>query len=261
MVHGLGPDVYGPGNEGRKLEEQENRGVVVVEYRVMDAELMKPVGLVELFWRASALVLVAFACYSAISIILDVTKLHHWSSIPARIRNYLSLGGTLLILCYVFTNTLLYESTHAVPSLGIQLSRTTGLAIPTPTFSTLPFQHLRFQWTIIPLRTESTFIAMSDLASGGIRTAGNSIFINEGFRRWRVRYYLGIMSRSGGSSGLRGWSAKEHGVEKERDKTARIRKVEVAFEALQPRLPVLIEVYHGLREVMFEEYEDELDTG
>ncbi|KZT11261.1 uncharacterized protein LAESUDRAFT_740811 [Laetiporus sulphureus 93-53] len=53
--------------------------------------------------------------------------------------------------------------------------------------------------------------------------------INEGLHGWDVRYYLAAIQRS------------QHGAI----------TLEIAFENLLPRFPVLLEVYHGVHEMVF----------
>ncbi|CAE6388527.1 unnamed protein product [Rhizoctonia solani] len=61
--------------------------------------------------------------------------------------------------------------------------------------------------------------------------AVSDVIINEGLCGWNVRRYLAVLSE--GESRLR-----------------------VVFEALDPPFPILKEVYHGLRETLFDEWDD-----
>ncbi|KAG8901170.1 hypothetical protein FRB99_005503 [Tulasnella sp. 403] len=83
----------------------------------------------------------------------------------------------------------------------------------------------------IPLRRTRKFIPTSTVAD---------IIINEGLRLWTIRQYLGIIHR------VRPESADSESIE-----------IAVAFEEIHPPFPILIQVYHGLRELLFDEYSDE----
>jgi len=60
-------------------------------------------------------------------------------------------------------------------------------------------------------------------------TALQDFVINEGIRRWDVRYYLAAIKRS---------------------RTNHL-SLEVAYENILPHFPVLSEVYHGVHETLF----------
>ncbi|EUC66943.1 GPI-GlcNAc transferase complex, PIG-H component [Rhizoctonia solani AG-3 Rhs1AP] len=61
--------------------------------------------------------------------------------------------------------------------------------------------------------------------------AVSDVIINEGLCGWNIRRYLAVLSA--GESRLR-----------------------VVFQALDPPFPILKEVYHGIRETLFEEWDD-----
>jgi hypothetical protein len=74
------------------------------------------------------------------------------------------------------------ESVVAFPNLGIQFTSTTSLILPSLLPHLPPFLFRR--------KSINKFIPLSNL-----RTT-SSIFLNEGFWRWSVVYYLGILTRS-----------------------------------------------------------------
>ncbi|KAG8833640.1 hypothetical protein FRC18_003300 [Serendipita sp. 400] len=82
-------------------------------------------------------------------------------------------------------------------------------------------------WTkrIWPLSTSRKFIPLNDI---------HDVLINEGLRRWSWYYYLAILRRKG----------------EPRNQTA----IELSFEDTLPPLAVVREIYHGVREILFEEY-------
>lgn len=69
------------------------------------------------------------------------------------------------------------ESITPLPSLGLQLSTTRGLSFPHPSSRLL-----------IPLSTSHTFVPLSEIST---------VVINEGLRRWSVRYYLAVVRKRG----------------------------------------------------------------
>ncbi|WVQ63664.1 uncharacterized protein L199_001817 [Kwoniella botswanensis] len=86
---------------------------------------------------------------------------------------------------------------------------------------------LSFPWPLkpsdriyIPLRSFNTFIPLSDIST---------TILNQALFRFSARYYLGIVKKDG-------------------------QGVVVAFNNLRPGFEVLREVYHGVREIMHEEY-------
>ncbi|ETW85990.1 hypothetical protein HETIRDRAFT_122293 [Heterobasidion irregulare TC 32-1] len=91
---------------------------------------------------------------------------------------------------------ILWESILVIPPHGIQFETHRGFP-PYPLFASRSF---------IPLIILQNFV------------------INEGLRRWDVRFYLAAIKKA--SSGAM--------------------SMEVAYENILPRFPVLIEVYHGI---------------
>ncbi|GMK56029.1 hypothetical protein CspeluHIS016_0210850 [Cutaneotrichosporon spelunceum] len=73
-----------------------------------------------------------------------------------------------------------------------------------------------------PKSTERKFVPLDDIST---------VIIHEGLRRWNVRYYLGVVKKRG--------------------------DIVVAFDAVHPHPEVLRQVYHCVREVLFDEYADE----
>ncbi|KAF8532518.1 GPI-GlcNAc transferase complex, PIG-H component-domain-containing protein [Gautieria morchelliformis] len=116
----------------------------------------------------------------------------------------------LLWICLAFlyiynkSTQVLHESIFVVPRHGIQLETHRGLK-----FSLIP---------AFPLRTKRRFIPL---------TSVRDIVINEGFRRWDVRYYLCIIRDTGSEVVL-----------------------EVAFENLLPHLPILECVHQHIHKIL-----------
>lgn len=88
----------------------------------------------------------------------------------------------------------------------------------------LPALGLQFEthrgFPLVPLFVSRRFIPLAML---------QDFIINEGLHGWNVRYYLATIKRS--QSGVIG--------------------LEVAYENILPRFPVLLEVYHGVHESLF----------
>jgi phosphatidylinositol glycan class H protein len=78
----------------------------------------------------------------------------------------------------------LAESVVPLPDLGLQLSTTRGLSLPHPG----RFSSAEHRW-LVPLSKSHTFIPLPDIST---------VIINEGLRRWNVRYYLAVVKRRGG---------------------------------------------------------------
>lgn len=72
----------------------------------------------------------------------------------------------------------------------------------------------------IPISTSRIFVPLSDIST---------IIINEGLTCWSVKHYLAVVKRDG-------------------------RGVVVAFDSVRPSLAVLKEVYHGVREITWDEF-------
>ncbi|KAG8993843.1 hypothetical protein FRB90_000588 [Tulasnella sp. 427] len=90
-----------------------------------------------------------------------------------------------------------------------------------------PFSHPR------SLGCKRQFIPLSSIMD---------VVLNEGLSFWEVRYYLAVVYREVGS----------------RDGTV---KVAVPFKAIRTYGVMLKEVYHGLRETLFDEYASDSDSG
>jgi len=123
-----------------------------------------------------------------------------WPSIYGSRIRFSGVALGLAIHVYLRCTEILWESVVVFPHLGIQLETHRGL----PRLAL--FTSRRF----IPLSTLQDFI------------------INEGIRRWSVRYYAVAIQRS--PSG--------------------IVHLDVVFENLLPRFPILLEVYHGVHETL-----------
>ncbi|KAG2158378.1 uncharacterized protein EDB93DRAFT_1076902 [Suillus bovinus] len=110
----------------------------------------------------------------------------------------LVVGFTIYCRCA----QVLHESVLVFPAYGIQLETHRGYPLLKPLFVSRRFIHASM---------------LEDFV------------INEGLRRWNVRYYL----------------AAVHGSTTEKI------AVDVAFENILPYFPVLLEVYKGVQELMF----------
>ncbi|KAG2147076.1 hypothetical protein BD769DRAFT_1346029 [Suillus cothurnatus] len=119
----------------------------------------------------------------------------------------LVVGFTMYCRC----SQVLHESVLVFPAYGIQLETHRGYPLLKPLFVSRRFIHASL---------------LEDFV------------INEGLRRWNVRYYL----------------AAVHGSST--DKIA----LDVAFENILPHFPVLLEVYQGVQELMFYNHSDNRHT-
>ncbi|KAK4685234.1 phosphatidylinositol N-acetylglucosaminyltransferase subunit H, partial [Tremellales sp. Uapishka_1] len=96
-----------------------------------------------------------------------------------------------------------------------------GLQLSTTRGISLPLPFL--PRLVIPLSTSRDFTPLSAIST---------VVINEGVRRWSVEYYLAVVLMDGDT-------------------------VKVVFDEIRPPLEVLKEVYHGIREILFNEYDDD----
>ncbi|KAG2349642.1 hypothetical protein BDR05DRAFT_871864 [Suillus weaverae] len=119
----------------------------------------------------------------------------------------LVVGFTMYCRCV----QVLHESVLVFPAYGIQLETHRGYPLLKPLFVSRRFIHASLLEDFI---------------------------INEGLRRWNVRYYL----------------AAVHGSST--DKIA----LDVAFENILPHFPVLLEVYLGVQELMFYNHTNNMHT-
>ncbi|KAH9063495.1 GPI-GlcNAc transferase complex, PIG-H component-domain-containing protein, partial [Lactarius vividus] len=106
----------------------------------------------------------------------------------------------LVLLVYQKATRVLWESVLVLPSYGIQLETHRGLPS-------------------LPLFVSRKFIPLSEV---------KDVLINEGLRRWDVRYYLTVLYCPQVAE----------------------QRLEVAYENILPRFPVLIEVYNGIHECL-----------
>ncbi|KLT46339.1 hypothetical protein CC85DRAFT_239112, partial [Cutaneotrichosporon oleaginosum] len=120
----------------------------------------------------------------------------------------------------------------AEPELVIAAAYRRGTMTLTPE-SVTPLPGLGVQLATVrgfgvgPKSTARQFVPLDDIST---------VVIHEGLRRWSVRYYLGVVRKRG--------------------------NVVVAFDAVHPHPEVLREVYHGVREALYEEYAgDASETG
>lgn len=128
--------------------------------------------------------------------------------------NTMLCGFAVLVVgfaIYCRCRQVLHESVLVFPTYGIQLETHRGYPLLNPLFVSRRFIHASL---------------LEDFV------------INEGLRRWDVRYYL----------------AAVHGSST--DKIA----LDVAFENILPYFPVLLEVYRGVQELMFHNHTDNRHT-
>ncbi|OAX43571.1 hypothetical protein K503DRAFT_125953 [Rhizopogon vinicolor AM-OR11-026] len=129
-----------------------------------------------------------------------------FSFIWSRVRGSIILCAFAVLavafITYCRCTQVLHESVLVFPTHGIQLETHRGYPLLKPLFVSRRFIHVSFLEDFI---------------------------INEGLRRWNVRYYLAAVHRSS------------------TDTIA----IDVAFENILPYFPVLLEVYQGVQELMF----------
>jgi len=123
-----------------------------------------------------------------------------WPSVKGNAALMVATGICLGLLIYWKVTQVLWESVLVLPPYGIQLETHRGLP-------SLPFFVSR---RFIPL------------------TEVQDVLINEGLRRWDVRYYLAVL-----------YSPRQGE-----------QRLEVAYENMLPRFPVLNMVYHGIHECL-----------
>jgi len=123
-----------------------------------------------------------------------------WPSVNENVALMIATGIVLGLLIYRKITQVLWESVLVLPPYGIQLETHRGLP-------SLPFFVSR---RFIPL------------------TEVQDVIINEGLRRWDVRYYLAVL-----------YSPRQGE-----------QRLDVAYENMLPRFPVLNKVYHGIHECL-----------
>lgn len=123
-----------------------------------------------------------------------------WSSICTHTASLVAFTAILVLIIYQKCTQVLWESVLVIPPHGIQLETHRG-------FPSYPLFASR---TFIPLTTFQNFI------------------INEGLRRWDVRFYLAVLQKPSNTA----------------------LHLEVAYENLLPHFPVLIEVYRGVHKFL-----------
>jgi len=121
---------------------------------------------------------------------------------PMKGNAVLTIGTVigLALLVYRKATRVLWESVLVLPSYGIQLETHRGLPS-------------------LPLFVSRKFIPLAEV---------KDVLINEGLRRWDVRYYLTVLYCP----------------------QPAVNSLEVAYENILPRFPVLIEVYNGIHECL-----------
>ncbi|KAI9446514.1 GPI-GlcNAc transferase complex, PIG-H component-domain-containing protein [Lactarius indigo] len=123
-----------------------------------------------------------------------------WTSVRRNAVLTIGTGIGLVLLVYQKATRVLWESVLVLPSYGIQLETHRGLPS-------------------LPLFVSRKFIPLSEV---------KDVLINEGLRRWDVRYYLAVLYCPQPAE----------------------QRLEVAYENIIPRFPVLIEVYNGVHECL-----------
>ena len=128
------------------------------------------------------------------------------------------------------------ESVLAIPGLGVQLETTSGISLRLTGLSSAPQPH----WA---LSTSSHFIPLEQVST---------IVINEGLRRWRVEYYLAIIQREGKRITV-AFDVSSPQVRITLD----VRGPQlIGSQSVKPPVAVLKEVLHGLRETLYDEYDE-----
>ncbi|KAI0797712.1 GPI-GlcNAc transferase complex, PIG-H component-domain-containing protein [Abortiporus biennis] len=143
-----------------------------------------------------------FYGWSSLDAVVPVIVAYTWSWIIVSSLNKLIFTVAIIFYLYTKCTQILWESVIVIPALGIQLETHRGLPG-------------------IPLTVSRHFIPLSSI---------QDVFINEGLRRWDVRYYLAIIQTSHPQSF----------------------HLRVAYENILPYFPVLLEVYHGVQNILFE---------
>jgi phosphatidylinositol glycan class H protein len=123
-----------------------------------------------------------------------------WTSMRGNAVLTIGTGIGLALLAYQNATRVLWESVIVLPSYGIQLETHRGLPS-------------------LPLFASRKFIPLADV---------KDILINEGLRRWDVRYYLTVFYCP----------------------QPTVQRLAVAYENTLPRFPVLIEVYNGIHDLL-----------
>jgi len=123
-----------------------------------------------------------------------------WPSVKGNPVFMIAVGIGLGLLVYRKLTRVLWESVLVLPPYGIQLETHRGLPS-------------------LPLFVSRRFIPLTQV---------RDVLINEGLRRWDVRYYLAVLYSP--------WRGEQ--------------RLEVAYENTLPRFPVLLKVYRGIHECL-----------
>ncbi|KAI0306633.1 hypothetical protein B0F90DRAFT_1808283 [Multifurca ochricompacta] len=129
-----------------------------------------------------------------------------WPSVKGNVVLMMSMGIGLSLVVYWKATQVLWESVLVLPLYGIQLETHRGF----------PF---------LPLLVSRKFIPLTEV---------QDVLINEGLRKWDVRYYLAILFCP---------QLGQH----------------PPWQNVLPSFPVLIEVYHGVHECLHNGAEDVQD--
>ncbi|KAF9453244.1 hypothetical protein P691DRAFT_658988 [Macrolepiota fuliginosa MF-IS2] len=127
----------------------------------------------------------------------------YWILIPTFGLRWFTIWALVTVaLLYGKCTQILAETILVIPSHGIQLETTRGIA----------------NWPFIVSRHFIPLTALQD------------VIINEGLRRWNVRFYLAAVKEGPGTE----------------------YSLDVLFENTLPRMPILLEVYHGIHELLLD---------
>jgi hypothetical protein len=156
-------------------------------------------------------------------------------------HNYLSIGGiafALLIFVWFKCTQVLYGQSPSNRSCPQFLANCTESVIAYPPHGLQLETHRGFPPH--PLTVSRRFVPLTSL---------QDFFINEGLRRWDVRFYLVAMSKSS-----KGRYSLEVAYEASFIATSIFSSVRSSrHQNILPHFPVLLEVYRGVHDALFEQ--------
>ncbi|KAI0327170.1 hypothetical protein GY45DRAFT_1309203 [Cubamyces sp. BRFM 1775] len=144
--------------------------------------------------------------------------------------SHISVVDAFVVLAYaMYWNTIISTRWHAIGAALVLLAyihhRTTQLlwesVVIIPSLGLQLETHRGFAG--ISLSASQRFVPWSSL---------EDFLINEGIRGWNIRYYLVVISRTQQAA----------------------LKLDVAFENILPKFPILLEVYHGVQDALRKEH-------
>lgn len=92
------------------------------------------------------------------------------------------------------------------------------------------------------MSTTKAFIPLEDIST---------VVINEGLTKWSVRYYLSVIRKNGAGVAVAFDVSGNFPTSLNSDTSL----TSTSLQAVSPRHPVLQEVYHGIRESLFDEWD------